>query len=277
MTNRVTAAARIPLTAGPFPMGSRYRALVLDLTKRDIFGRYRGASLGILWSVLSPFLMLAVYTLAFGEILKSRWPGVEGTLDFSVILFAGLIVHGFFAECLMRAPSLLVGNVNYVKRIVFPLEVLPWPMMLSALFHLGMNFVVFAVGVLIVRGGLPWTVVFLPVVVAPLAVVALGVGWFLAALGVYLRDIGQLVAPLSTALLFLSSAIIPVETLPEKYQLVFKLNPLTLIIDQVRAVALEGQLPDVAVLAMYSVGAAFWALLAYAWFQKVRGGFADVL
>lgn len=258
-------------------MLGRYRTLVLDLAKRDIFGRYRGASLGILWSILSPFLMLAVYTLAFGEILKSRWPGVEGTLDFSVILFAGLIIHGFFAECLMRAPSLLVGNVNYVKRIVFPLEVLPWPMMLSALFHLGMNFLVFVVGVLLVRGGLPWTIVFLPLVILPLAMVALGVGWLLAALGVYLRDIGQLVAPLSTALLFLSSAIIPVETLPEKYQVVFKLNPLTLIIDQARAVALQGQLPDIGALGLYTTGAMIWCMVTYACFQKVRGGFADVL
>lgn len=260
-----------------FPVTGWHRTLVIDLAKRDIFGRYRGASLGVVWSVLNPFLMLAVYTLAFGEILKSRWPGVDSTLEFSIILFAGLIIHGFFAECLTRAPSLVVGNANYVKRIVFPLEALPWPMVLSALFHLAMNFLVFVIGSLLIRNSVPWTIVLLPVVLVPLVLMALGTAWFVSALGVFFRDIGQIVTPLATAMLFLSSAIVPVEALPERYQSVFRLNPLTPIIDEVRAVALDGDLPDVAGLFVYSVVALLWCRIAYGYFQKTRGGFADVL
>lgn len=260
-----------------FPVIGWHRTLVIDLAKRDIFGRYRGASLGVAWSVLNPFLMLAVYTLAFGEILRSRWPGVESTLEFSIILFAGLIIHGFFAECLTRAPSLVVGNANYVKRIVFPLEVLPWPMVLSALFHLGMNFLVFVIGSLLIRSSVPWTIVLLPVVLVPLVLIALGTAWFVSALGVFFRDIGQIVTPLATAMLFLSSAIVPVEALSEKYQSVFRLNPLTPIINEVRAVALDGELPDVGGLFVYSILALLWCRVAYGYFQKTRRGFADVL
>lgn len=269
--------AKTSIANAMFPVSGWRRTLVVDLATRDILGRYRGASLGIIWSVLTPFLMLGVYTLAFGEILRSRWPGADDTLEFSIILFAGLIIHGFFAECLMRAPALVVGNANYVKRIVFPLEVLPWPMVLSALFHLGMNFLVFVIGSLLVRGEVPWTIVLLPVVLIPLVLIALGVGWFVAALGVFFRDIGQIVTPLSTAMLFLSSAIVPVDALPAKYQSVFRLNPLTPIIDQSRAVALDGKLPDLISLAIMTVLALIWCRLAYGYFQKTRRGFADVL
>lgn len=265
------------VTAGPFPFGGQYRNLIWELSKREVFGRYRGASLGVLWSVLNPFLMLAVYTVAFGEILRSRWPGAESSKDFAVILFVGLIIHGFFAECLSRAPTLIVANANYVKRIVFPLEVLSWPVVLSALFHLGVNFLVFGFCVLVLKGGLHWTFVLLPIVVAPLVLVAVGTVWFFSALGVYFRDINQLVTPLAASMLFLSSAIIPVQSLPERFQPVFLANPLTMIIDQARAVALQGDLPDFAALGIYTAIALAWSLMGYAMFKRVRGGFADVL
>src|SRR3546814_20366677 len=114
------------------------------MSKRDVLGRYREASFGLLWSLISPFLMLLIYTLAFGYILKSLWPGTSGNIaDFSMLLFVGLIVHGFFAECLNRAPSLIVANPNLVKRIVFPLQILPWMVVLSALFHAVTNSIVF--------------------------------------------------------------------------------------------------------------------------------------
>lgn len=263
--------------AQPFPVRGQHRSLVLELTKRDVFGRYRGASLGVVWAVLTPFLMLAVYAVAFGEILRARWPGATGQTDFALIIFVGLITHGFFAECLSRAPSLVVGNVSYVKRIVFPLEILPWPLILSGLFHMAMNFLVLFVALLVIRGAVPWTFVLVPLVIAPLVLVALGTAWLFAALGVYFRDISQLVAPLSTALLFLSSAIVPVASLPEKFQVVFRLNPLTLIIDQARLAALDGSPPDMAALSIYALGAFAWCIAGYAAFRRMRGGFADVL
>ncbi len=264
--------------AGPFDAWLHHRSLTLEMAKRDILGRYRGASFGLLWSLLSPFFMLLIYTLAFGYLLKSRWPGTSGNIaDFAMLLSVGLIVHGFFAECLNRAPQLIVSNSNLVKRIVFPLQVLPWTMVLSALFHAFANFLVYVGLNLALRGEMVPTLPLLPLVMLPLAMAALGVGWLLASLSVFLRDIGQVTGLLATAMLFLSSAIVPVDTLPEHYQWVFRLNPLTFIIDQAREVAFWGRMPDWAGLGLYAVGATLFAYLGYAVFQKTRRGFADVL
>jgi len=264
--------------AGPFDAWLQYRSLTWEMAKRDVLGRYREASFGLLWSLISPFLMLLIYTLAFGYILKARWPGTTGsTADYSMLLFIGLIVHGFFAECLGRAPGLVVGNPSLVKRIVFPLQVLPWMVVLSALFHAMANSLVFMLLNLGMRGQVEPTLLLLPVVLLPLALAALGVGWLLSALSVFLRDIGQVTGVLATALLFLSSAIVPVDALPEQYRMVFMLNPLTFIIDQAREVAFWGRFPDWGGLGLYALGALAFAYFGYAVFQKSRPGFADVL
>lgn len=262
----------------PLSAFGKHRTLTYELARRDIQGRYRGASFGIFWSLLSPFLMLLVYTLAFGYILRSRWPGSTGsTSDFALILFVGLIVHGLFAECLSRSPSLIVGNANYVKRIVFPLHVLVWSMMLSALFHTVTNTLVFACLHLAVHGYIEPTIVLLPLVLVPLVLVTVGVSWMLSAAGVFIRDLGQVTGVISTALLFLSSAIIPLQSLPERYQSIFRLNPLTFIIDQAREVAMWGRMPDWIGLGEYMLGAVVVAWFGYALFSKASRGFADVL
>ncbi|MET0331894.1 MAG: ABC transporter permease, partial [Dyella sp.] len=177
---------------GPFSAFLHHRSLTLELTKRDILGRYRGASFGLLWSLISPFLMLGVYTLAFGFVFKSKWPQAGGEVHFSVILFVALIVQGFFAECLNRSPHLITSQPNFVKRVIFPLEILPWSMLLSALFHMCMNIVAFIILRLIIEGQMAWTIIYLPFVILPLVFLTLGMSWLLAALGVYLRDIGQI-------------------------------------------------------------------------------------
>lgn len=261
-----------------FSVFARHRSLVVELTKRDILGRYRGATMGLLWSLVSPFLMLMVYTLAFGYIMKSRWPGADGsTSRFTLILFVGLIIHGFFAECLTRSPLLIVSNANYVKRVVFPLQTLVWSMTLSALFHLFTNVIVLLALKLFLHEQLHWTVLLFPVVVFPLVVLVIGMGWIVSALGVYLRDIGQFVGVLAAAMLFLSSAIVPPQTLPENYRWIFAMNPLTLIIDQAREVLIWGRLPDWWALGKYAILASVVFVLGYRLFQKLRGGFSDVL
>ncbi|KRG79498.1 sugar ABC transporter permease [Stenotrophomonas ginsengisoli] len=254
------------------------RSLVYELTRREILGRYRGASFGMLWSLISPFLMLLVYTLAFGFIMKGRWPGSTGsTTDFALILFAGLTIHGFFAECFTRAPQLIISNTSYVKRVVFPLDILVWSMTFSALFHLAMNMVVLLLLYLCVKGGIHPTAVLLPLVVLPLVILTIGIGWITAALGVYLRDIGQIAGVIAAAMLFLSSAIIPVESVPDSYRIVFELNPLTFIINQVREVVVWGRLPDWAGLGIYTLIACVVAVIGHRMFNKLRVGFSDVL
>ena len=273
-----TVSRRLASALGGLLAPVRHGSLIWELGKRDVLGRYRGASLGILWTLLGPLMMLAVYSFAFGEILRAKWPVVgSGTSRFALILFIGLIVHGFFAECLIRSPTLVLGNPNYVKRIIFPLEILPWPLVLSALFHAGMNLLVFTAVHFFMEGPVPATIVLLPLVLAPLAVLAMGLAWFMASLGVYFRDITQITGPVATAMLFLSSAIIPVDALPDAYQRVFHLNPLTFIIDQARNVALWGLSPDWPGLATYFAGSLLFAYVGCLWFQSTRRGFADVL
>lgn len=263
---------------GPFSPLGKYRHLTMEVTKREVLGRYRGASFGLLWSLINPFLMLVVYTLAFGFILKNRWPGYSGgTTEFALILYMGLIVHGAMAECMIRAPGLILANANLVTRVVFPLHVLPWTVMFSSLFHMLANAVIFLLLSLLVRGHVPWTVIMLPLVWIPVMVLSVAISLFLAALGAYLRDIGQVMAALVTAMLFLSSAIIPVSALPERYRIIFQLNPLTFIIDQSREVAFFGNMPDWTGLLIYLLIAVAATLAGHAFFQKARKGFADVL
>lgn len=262
----------------PFAALSRHFSLTSELSKRDVLGRYRGASFGLLWSLISPFLMLMVYTFAFGTIMKGRWPQIEaGHTQFSIILFAGLIVHGFFAECLGKSVGLIVGNPNFVKKVIFPLDILPWPMVFSALFHTFMNLIVFMVLRLIMDGDLAWTTIMFPLVMLPLVVFTLGISWFMAAAGVYFRDLGQITGVIATAMLFLSSALMPVESVSEKYRWVIQLNPLTFIIDQARNVLLWGQYPDWLGLGIYSLASLAVFYAGHAFFVATRRGFADVI
>lgn len=276
--NDTTELLRRRRWEAPFASLARHRSLVWELSKREVLGRYRGASFGLAWSVISPFLMLGVYAFAFGELMKSRWPHESGgEHPYAVILFTGLIIHGFFAECLQRASSLIVSNPNFVKRVVFPLDILPWPMVLSALFHTCVNICVLAILMLFVEGHLHATMLFLPLVLLPLVLLTLGVSWFLASLGVYLRDITQIMPVVATALLFLSSAIVPVSTLTPGLQTFFHLNPLTFFIDQARTVALMGEAPDWGALIIATAGGLLAAWLGHAWFMATQRGFADVL
>lgn len=262
----------------PSRVFSRHRSLTLELAKRDVLGRYRGASFGLLWSLISPFLLLCIYAFAFGSIMGGRWAQIgSGTASFAIIVFSGLIIHGFFAECVTRAPTLVTANPNFVKRVVFPLEILPWPMVLSALFHASTNVLIFVVLRLLLDHAFSWTIVLLPLVLAPLVVLALGVSWFLASMGVYVRDIAQVTGVLSAALLFLSSALMPLSAVPAQYRWVFLINPLTFIIDQAREVMLWQRMPDWAGLAAYLAVAVVVLYAGRAWFRLTQRGFADVL
>jgi len=253
--------------------------LIWQMTKRDVIGRYRGSILGLAWSFFNPLLMLAVYTFVFSVVFKARWAsdGEESKGEFAIILFAGMIVHGMFAECINRAPSLILSNVNYVKKVVFPLEILPWIAIGSALFHALVNIFVLLVFAFSIRLTLPWTVVFLPVILFPLVLVVLGLEWFLASMGVYLRDISQTMGIVTTVMMFLSPIFYPVTALPEEYQTLFFLNPLTFIIEQTRNVLVWQTLPDFSGLGWYALAGIAVAWLGFLWFQKTRKGFADVL
>jgi lipopolysaccharide transport system permease protein len=254
------------------------RGLIWQMTKREVIGRYRGSVMGLLWSFFNPVLMLAVYTFVFSVVFKASWSmGEESKADFAIILFAGMIVHGLFAECVNRAPGLILSNVNYVKKVVFPLEILPWITMGATLFHAAVSVLVLLIFFFLVNFYLNWTVVFLPMLLLPLVLLTMGVSWFLAATGVFLRDVGQTTGIITTVMMFLSSVFYPVSALPEGYRLLLHANPLTFIIEQARDILIWGRLPDWQGFGIYFIVSLIVAGVGFVWFQKTRKGFADVL
>jgi lipopolysaccharide transport system permease protein len=249
------------------------------MTSREVMGRYQGSALGLAWSFFNPVFMLTVYTFVFSVVFKSRWGvgGDESKTQFAVVLFVGMIVHGLFAEVLNRAPSLILSNVNYVKKVVFPLEILPVVAMGAALFHSLISLGVLLVAFALFNGYLHWTAIFTPLVLLPLVILILGLAWMLASLGVFLRDVGQTIGLITMVMMFLSPVFYPVTALPEKFRPWIMANPLTFIIEQAREVLIWGHLPNWVGLGLYTSAAILVAWTGYIWFQKTRKGFADVL
>lgn len=235
--------------------------------------------MGLLWSFFNPILMLMMYTFVFSVVFKSRWGfgGEESKTQFAVLLFVGMIVHGLFSDVLNRAPSFILSNVNYVKKVMFPLEILPVIAMSAALFHSLISLGVLLAAFVFFNDYLHWTAVLAPFVLLPLVILTLGLAWILASLGVFLRDVGQTIGIITTVMMFLSPIFYPVTALPEKFRPWLMANPLTFIIEQAREVLIWGHLPDWAGLGIYTLGATVVAWIGYVWFQKTRKGFADVL
>ena len=257
----------------------RHRELMRSLAKREVVGRYRGSLVGLAWSFFNPLLMLAVYTFVFSVVFKARWGQdiEQGSGSFAIILFVGIIVHSILAECLGKAPSLVLGNANYVKRVIFPLEVLPWVTLLSALFHAAVSTLVLLVVRALLVQSIPWTAVLFPLVIAPYALMLLGLTSLLSALGVYVRDIAQVMGIVTSALMFLAPIFYPITAIPEPYRPLLYLNPVTWVVEQSRAVLIAGVPPDWVGFGWYSLAAVAMAWFGFWCFQRSRAGFADVL
>jgi lipopolysaccharide transport system permease protein len=255
------------------------RELWWRLTEREVLGRYRGSALGIAWSFITPLAMLAVYTFVFSQVFKSRWGGLdqESPLGFAVNLFAGLIVFNFFSECVSRSPGLVVSNPNYVKKVVFPLEVLGSVVVGNAGFHAIISLLIMMVFELFAFHRLPITLIWLPLVWLPLVLGSLACTWFLSAAGVFLRDIGQIIGVGLNMLMFLSPIFFPISALPSKWQGLLGFNPIAQIIEQTRRTALEGLNPDWRYLVSGLLISIIACELSFRGFQKSKRGFADVL
>jgi lipopolysaccharide transport system permease protein len=270
-----------PFSLSPMAMGASFwthRRLIWQLTRREVVGRYRGSVLGLVWSMVNPLLMLGVYTFVFSVIFQPRWgTGASSRADFALMMFTGMIVYGLFSECASKAPSLILANSSLVKRVVFPLEVLPWVSLGSALFHTAVSFAVLAAFLLARHTLLPWTALAVPVVLLPLVLMAVGVSWFLASLGVYLRDVGHTIGIILMMLLFLCPVIYPSSAVPDEYRPLLDYNPIAVVIEQTRAALLTGGAIDWVRVATLLVSGVVVASLGFAWFQKTRRGFADVL
>jgi len=258
----------------------RYRVLIGKLVKRQIADRYRGSLFGMLWTLAYPIMLLVVYTFVFGTIFRARWSGGDASqtqVEFAVILFTGLIIHGLFSEILMASPGLIINNPQYVKKVIFPLEILSWVTLFTALFNAGVSLLVLIVFYFLVHGSLYPSLLWLPVIVVPFAIFCVGVSWLLSAITVYFRDINQLVGLLASVLLFLSPIFYPVSALPDIVRAYIYLNPLTAIIEQLRNIVLWGKPPSFSVMLAYFTMALLVVWVGNKVFNRMRKGFADVI
>jgi lipopolysaccharide transport system permease protein len=254
--------------------------LAWALVLRELAARHKGSFLGTAWLVLNPLLMLLVFTFVFGVVFQARWQDAGGEVsmaEFAVILFVGLTAFQLFADVVNRAPLLVVENANYVKKIVFPLQILPVVTVGASLFQGAVGFALAIVAVFLVTGRVPATALLLPVVVAPYVAMILGIAWIVSALGAYVRDVAPVMTSVVTMLLFVSGIFFPLSALPAWVQDWVMLSPVALPVDMARQVLVFGVAPDWMALAAYAAAAALVAAGGYAFFQATRKGFADVV
>lgn len=261
---------------GPFSELADNWFLLRRLVARDIRARYQGSVFGTLWALGTPLLLLFAYWFVLGVMLRAKW-GTAPSKLYPIVLFSGLIVHLFAADVLSRAPGLIIDNRTYVKKVVFPLATLQWMALATAGFHLLVNLLILLVGQLLIAGHLPPTWPLVIVVLLPLLPLLLGLSWFLSSIGTFLRDVQQVIPLLLTLMMFLSPIFFPMELVPDRYRYLMYLNPLTLIIVQVRVVAIDGGWPDFIALGIYAVCSLIFMYAGYWWFCRTRKGFADVI
>lgn len=255
-----------------------HRGLAAQLAAREVRSRYRSHALGPLWTLLHPLAMLAIFTFLFAVVFRARWSEGGGVGEVALQIFAGLIVFQIFRELVGRAPGLVVGHSNFVKRVVFPLEVLPVVDLLTALFTFAVGMAVWMLGWFVIQREAPHaTAALAPLVILPVCLTALGGAWVLAALGVFVRDIQNVTDLGLTVLFFLTPVFYGAERIPEKYRVLVALNPIAHTIGWTRGVLLHGRAPDWGLWGLFTVVSALVALAGYSVFMKSRRGFADVL
>lgn len=252
------------------------RVLLMRMVQRDIHSRYHGSVFGIIWAIATPLMLLAAYWLVLGRLIGAKWGKGAGEA-YPLILFAGLVVHLCFAEAVGRSTSLVLEHRTYVKKVVFPLGILSMMVTMTALFHFFIGLVMLFVGQLMALHTIPSTWIYVPCVVLALVPMSLGISWVVSSLSVYIRDIQQVVPLLLTLMMFISPIFFPLDILDESVRSWFYLNPLTIPIEQLRRVAIEGVQPEWLIVTSHLLAAITLAILGGWWFARTKDGFADVL
>lgn len=260
-----------------FAIIHKNRYLIWQIMKRDIQNKYKGTFFGVIWTFLVPLFLISVYTFVFSVVFKVKW-GIEVTndLDFAFVLFAGVNLYNMFAENLTRSPNIVLNNPNYVKKVVFPLEILAITIVGSSLFNMFIGYFVLIV-IFTIISGFSITMLLLPIIVVPMLFFSLGIAWLFSSLGVFIRDISNLTQILVILFMFMSPVFYPLSAIPEKFRFLYYLNPLTYGVTQVRQVLLWSEVPDIKVYIIYLVVCFIFMELSYLWFIKTKKGFADVL
>jgi lipopolysaccharide transport system permease protein len=255
------------------------RDLIWQLTKRGVQGRFKGSYLGMLWSWLIPLLMLLVYTFVFSVIFKARWgtTGSGSRAEFALTLFAGLTLFNFFSEVINKSPALVLSNPNYVKKVVFPLDTLCIAAIGEGLFQALVSLCILFLGNLVFLHTLPWTIVMLPVVLIPAILLILGLSWFLASLGVFVRDVAAGIGVVTMMLFFMTPILYPVSMVPERFRFLLKLNPLAVLVESCRRLVMWGQMPEWRWLAYAAAVGLVCFCFGFAFFRRTKKFFADVM
>jgi lipopolysaccharide transport system permease protein len=255
----------------------KHAGLIAELVRREFAGRYQGSLGGVLWALIHPLFLLSIYTLVFGVVLKIRWDGGGGTFGYALYIFAGLIIFNAFSECLIKAPAMIVGNQNFVKKVVFPLEILPLVSAIVALLHAAIGVAVWFLCCVIFFGVPKMTALLLPLIFIGMLPLLLGIGWVFSALGVMLRDTGQIVGIISHVLLFVTPIFYSAQSMPEPLRSILILNPLTLLVGWTRDLLLVGTLPGATGFFIYAGLSLAFAYGSLHFFRRVRPLFADLL
>ena len=273
---RLPAALRKAATL-PVHSVAANRRLIQSMVRRDILARYRGSFGDVFWTVLNPLLLMSTYYFVFGIVLQARFGADPSRSGFVLYFLAGLLPWLAFSEAIGRAPTIVPEHRNFVKKLVFPVEILPVNLVVAGLvtelFALGI-FLLFLIGA---RGGVPWTAVWLPVLVIPQLLFTLGLAWLLAAVGVFIRDLGQVIGFLLTLWFFLTPICYPESALPPAAAAILTKNPIYVLVRGYRAVFLESRAPDAGGLLAFTVLAALLFFAGHAIFYKLRRSFADVI
>lgn len=256
------------------------RKLLIALVKREISIKYKGSIGGPLWAILMPLCMLVIYTFVFSHIFKAKW-GAQGydapKSEFALILFIGIIAYNFFSECITRSPTIITSNPNYVKKVVFPLGILPVVYVFSAFFNMFLTILVWLVGYVVISGIPHITILYLPLILLPLLIYSLGVSYFLASLGAYIRDINQLTGLVATALMFLSPIFYPISAIPEAFRTIMQINPLTPAVEEMRSVMYFGHSISWGIFVRSMSISIVFFIASFVFYSKTKKGFADVL
>jgi lipopolysaccharide transport system permease protein len=278
----VASRFRATPLAIPFQMASNlynHRNLIRQFAWRDVVTRYKGSYFGMIWSFVTPLMLLAVFSFVFSVIFKSKW-GVspdEGKFQFAMTMFCGMTVFNIFGECISRAPTLILQYPNYVKKVVFPLEILPVAALGSSLINAALSLAILIPAVLLFSHAWPSTIYLFPLVLIPICAFALGFGWFLASMAVFIRDIAQPVSVIVQMLFFISGIFFPPSAIPEEIRSFVQLNPLVGILEDARRTLMWGQYPDWSSLALVTLFSLIVMQLGYLWFMRTKRAFADVI
>ena len=253
------------------------RALMRSMVARDIASRYQGSFFGALWTVLNPLLLMATYFFVFGVVLRSRWSGDASQSGYVLYFLAGMLPWLAFSEAAGRAPNVVLEHRTFVSKLVFPIDTLPANLVVAGLVTELFGLAIFLTGLLIARGSVPITALWLPVILIPQILLTMGVAWILAAIGVFMRDLGQVIGFLLTLGFFLTPICYPEASLPEAAMRLMQFNPIYILVHGYRMMLLEGQAPLIAQVGWLWVGSGLLAIGGYGWFHRLQKSFADVI